>query len=145
VHQGFFPFQFCDVVVSHHTGNHRQEVLAKFGYSSERKVEKFQHPDIFWQSNGTYCDYTKKKSSKSGNFQCIFFTKILCMLQWFLFLLPSGKIRPKIKDFWSPVFSVILGCIPMTGYPLFQWWPSPYFGVNKSSKDMDSLTLWQQD
>jgi hypothetical protein len=68
----FFSILWC----SHHTGNHRQEVLAKFGYSSERKVEKFQHPDIFWQANGTYCDSKKKKSSKSGDdFQCNFFHK----------------------------------------------------------------------
>jgi hypothetical protein len=64
VHQGFFFF-FSILWCSHHTGNHRQEVLAKFGYSSERKVEKFQHPDIFWQANGTYCDFKKKKNRQN--------------------------------------------------------------------------------
>jgi hypothetical protein len=33
----FFSILWC----SHHVGNGGQEVLAKFGYSSERKVEKF--------------------------------------------------------------------------------------------------------
>jgi hypothetical protein len=32
-----------------HIGNHRQEELAKFGYWSERKLNKFKH------LAGTYC------------------------------------------------------------------------------------------
>jgi hypothetical protein len=34
----------CVCFVCHHTGNHPQEELAKFGYKSERKVEKFKIP-----------------------------------------------------------------------------------------------------
>jgi hypothetical protein len=37
------------------TGNHSHEELAKFGYRSERKVDNFQNPTMFWQPLGTYC------------------------------------------------------------------------------------------
>jgi hypothetical protein len=41
--------------VSSHIGNQPQEELTKFGYRSERKVEKFKNPAIFWRpANGTY-------------------------------------------------------------------------------------------
>lgn len=89
----FFSILWC----SHHTGNCRQEILAKFGYSSEKKVEKSQHPDTFWQPNGTYCEFQKKNPQNLATFSAIFFTKILACYSGFLFLLPSGKIRPKLR------------------------------------------------
>ncbi len=69
----------------------------------------------------SYCDFKKKIPQNLATFSAFFSTKILCMLQWFLFLLPSGKIRPKLRTLVPSFFSVILGCIPMTGHPLFQW------------------------
>jgi hypothetical protein len=39
--QGFFPPIFS------HTGYHRQEELAKFGYKSERKLERIKNLTIF--------------------------------------------------------------------------------------------------
>jgi hypothetical protein len=51
----FVPLLGC----SHHVGDHVQEDLAKFGYGSERKIEKFKkNPAIYiyiWQLAGTYC------------------------------------------------------------------------------------------
>jgi hypothetical protein len=38
-----------------HNGDHPQEELAKFGYRSERKVEKSKNPAIIWQPAETYC------------------------------------------------------------------------------------------
>jgi hypothetical protein len=54
------------------TGNHAQEELAKFGYRSERKVENFENPSIFWHPLKTYClNMTisgKKNFLKHGEF-----------------------------------------------------------------------------
>jgi len=44
-----FIFQFCDVAK---TGNHPQEDVAKFGYSSAMKADNFQSPFIFWLPAG---------------------------------------------------------------------------------------------
>jgi hypothetical protein len=44
---GFFLFFLAILWRSHHTGNHPQEELAKFGYRSERKVKKFKNAVIF--------------------------------------------------------------------------------------------------
>jgi hypothetical protein len=50
VQWGFFSFQSCDVG----GGLAPQENLAKFGYKSERKVEKFRNHVIFWPPARTY-------------------------------------------------------------------------------------------
>jgi hypothetical protein len=72
--------------------DHPQEDLAKFGYRSERKEEKFRNPAIFWQHALTYCltlvisKIKNKKSSKSGDFEPFFPQKNpLYKLHW-LFL-----------------------------------------------------------
>jgi hypothetical protein len=50
-----FCFLFFFNFVSSHIGNQPQEELTKFGYRSERKVEKLKIPAIFWQpADGTY-------------------------------------------------------------------------------------------
>jgi hypothetical protein len=52
--QGFLLFISFNFVSSH-IGNQPQEELTKFGYRSERKVEKSKNPAIFWQpADGTY-------------------------------------------------------------------------------------------
>ncbi len=39
-----------------HIGDHPQEELAKFGYSSQRKVINFlKNLALFWRPAGTYC------------------------------------------------------------------------------------------
>jgi hypothetical protein len=40
----YLLYQFC----GRWSGHHPQEDLAKFGYMSVRKVEKFRNPAIFW-------------------------------------------------------------------------------------------------
>jgi len=51
----FRVFRFLFFFVSSHIGNQPQEELTKFGYRSERKVEKFKNPAIFWRpADGTY-------------------------------------------------------------------------------------------
>jgi hypothetical protein len=46
-----FLFQFCDIAILAIV--HKEE-LAKFGYRSKRKVEKFKKPAIFWWPARTY-------------------------------------------------------------------------------------------
>jgi hypothetical protein len=51
--QGFSLFIFFNFVSSH-IGNQPQEELTKFGYRSERIVEKFKNTAIFWRpADGT--------------------------------------------------------------------------------------------
>jgi hypothetical protein len=66
-------FQFCA---------HPQEVLAKFGYRSDRKVEKKFNLFMATCWNlllSKYDDDSKQNPSNSGDFGAFFFTKILCM------------------------------------------------------------------
>jgi hypothetical protein len=57
--------------------DHPQEEFAKlkFAYRSERKVENFKNPAIFWQPAGTYCltmAISEILSLKSDNFGTFF-------------------------------------------------------------------------
>jgi hypothetical protein len=58
------------------TGNHAHKELANFGYRSERKVENFENPSIFWHPLKTYCiNMTiseKKQFMKCGDFGKLF-------------------------------------------------------------------------
>ncbi len=47
-------FSFFPILLCNHTGDCPEEELAKFGYKSERKVEKFKNPAIFLQPAGNY-------------------------------------------------------------------------------------------
>jgi hypothetical protein len=54
-----------------HTGYHSQEELARFGYRSERKVEKFKNTAIFSWPAGIYSlnkVISEKNSSETGDF-----------------------------------------------------------------------------
>ncbi len=58
-----------------HTGYHSQEELAKFGYRSERKVEKCKNTAIFSWSVGIYWlnkVISEKNSSETGDFGAFF-------------------------------------------------------------------------
>ncbi len=51
----FFFFQFCRGL-GRWVGDHPQEDLTRFGYTSERKlVATLRIPPIFWRDVGTYC------------------------------------------------------------------------------------------
>jgi hypothetical protein len=72
--------------------------LAKFGYRSERKVEIFKNPDIFWWPAGTYFLNMVISQKYFGDFWCNFFTKILCVSLIGLYsLLPSDQNSPPKK------------------------------------------------
>jgi hypothetical protein len=44
------------IITCRHIGDHPQEELAKFGYSSQRKVINFlKNLALFWRPAGTYC------------------------------------------------------------------------------------------
>ncbi len=51
VHRRLFSFSFFSILWHSHTCNHPQEELAKFGYTSERKVKKFKNHTLFWRLN----------------------------------------------------------------------------------------------
>jgi hypothetical protein len=92
----FSFFQFCDVatlVIIHKT--------AKFGYSSERKVEKFKKPTIFWRPTGTYCQrmaISEFFPLKSGNLWHFFKHKNpLYELHWIFFCHQVANNCPKKK------------------------------------------------
>ncbi len=74
-------FKFLSVCSSayYNTGNHPWEELAKFGYRSERKVEKFKNPAIFWQPAGICC---------------------INMVTLALFFSPESFVRAALKFFW---------------------------------------------
>ncbi len=67
---------FVVVIVMQPTGNHAHKELANFGYRSERKVENFENPSIFWHPLKTYCiNMTiseKKQFMKCGDFGKLF-------------------------------------------------------------------------
>jgi hypothetical protein len=72
-----------------HTGYHSQEELAKFGYRSERNVEKRKDTAIFSWPAGICClnkVISEKKFLRNWWFWCILFTKFLCVgcTQFFL-------------------------------------------------------------
>jgi hypothetical protein len=46
---------FCSNLWGRRVGNHPDEELAKFGYRSERKLEKLMNCALFWQHARTYC------------------------------------------------------------------------------------------
>jgi hypothetical protein len=69
--RAFFP----SILQCSHNRDHPQDELAKFGYRSETKIERFKNPAIFWQPAGTYCPNVAISSLKSGNIGTFFIHK----------------------------------------------------------------------
>ncbi len=81
-----------------HIGNHP---LSKNGYRSERKVENFKNPAIFWWPAGT-CSLNVAISEKIPEIWQLCFSQVLCMrCTGFLKLSPSGVNLPKWKTLTS--------------------------------------------
>jgi hypothetical protein len=93
---GFFFFFFWILWCSH-IDNHPQGELTKFGYRSERTVEIFKNPDMFWCPAGTYFLNMVISEKNSGDFWCIFLTKILCvsLIGLYFFVAKWPKFFPK--------------------------------------------------
>jgi hypothetical protein len=76
-----------------------QEELAKFGYMSERKIQKFKSPANFWQPAETYClNMAISEIFSSETWQLwlfFFFMQILCMSRIGFFWSPQFEASPK--------------------------------------------------